>query len=165
MTERTKYAHQDPNDDLHGMMNWIIDNPPNKWLEENGFAVPDQTLHPSQPTPTANPLPPLLSWDEMMQDLETNGLPPELIEGVLHKGCKGCISGSSKAGKTWTLVNLAVAAASGFQWLGLSTIRSKILYLDFELHRSFAQQRFKWVREKMNVDENLVRENLTYWNL
>ena len=175
MTDRIKYAYQDPNDDLHGMMNWIIDNPPDQWLEENGFAVPDQNddqshdhvpkLPPTEPIPVGKPLPPILSWDEMMTDLESNGLPPELIEGVLHKGCKGCISGSSKAGKTWTLVNLAVSAAAGFEWLGLPTLRSKVLYLDFELQRSFAQQRFKWVREKLNVDENLVRENLTYWNL
>jgi len=175
MTDRIKYAYQDPDDDLHGMMNWIIDNPPDQWLKENGFTVPDQNddqshdhvpkLPPTEPIPVGKPLPPLLSWDEMMTDLESNGLPPELIEGVLHKGCKGCISGSSKAGKTWTLVNLAVSAAAGFEWLGLPTKRSKVLYLDFELQRSFAQQRFKWVREKLNVDENLVRENLTYWNL
>ena len=175
MTDRMKYAYQDPDDDLHGMMNWIIDNPPDQWLKENGFTVPDQNddqshdhvpkSPPSEPIPVGKPLPPLLSWDEMMQDLEINGLPPELIEGVLHKGCKGCISGSSKAGKTWTLVNLAISAACGFQWLGLPTKQSKVLYLDFELQRAFAQQRFKWVREKLNVDENLTRENLTYWNL
>ena len=153
----------DPDDDHYDCYKWIANNP----IEMDWEHYAEQTKKAQKELSQlkTDGLPPLLSWDEMMQDLETNGLPPELIEGVLHKGCKGCISGSSKAGKTWTLVNLAISAASGFDWLGLATLRSKVLYLDFELQRSFAQQRFKWVREKMNVDENLVRENLTYWNL
>ena len=140
----------DPNDEHHDAYRWIADNPietDQQYKEER-----KQTRRKASSSSEGKTIPPILTWDDMMSDLETTGLPPELIEGVLHKGCRACISGSSKAGKTWTLVNLAVAAASGSEWLGRPTIESKILYLDFELHRSFAQQRFKWVREKLQAD-------------
>ena len=153
----------DPNDEHHDAYRWIADNPietDEQYKEER-----NQARRKASSSSEGKSIPPILTWDDMMSDLETNGLPPELIEGVLHKGCRACISGSSKAGKTWTLVNLAVAAASGSEWLGRPTIESKTLYLYFELQRSFAQQRFKWVREKLQADERLVKRNLAYWNL
>ena len=115
--------------------------------------------------PAEDTLPPILGWDEMMATLETEGLPPEIIESVLHKGCRACISGASKAGKTWSLVNLAVAVAAGRPWLGLKTNPSRVLYLDFELHPAFAKQRFKMVREKMDVPESMLKSTLKYWSL
>ena len=44
-------------------------------------------------------------------------LPPELIEGVIRKGGKLLIAGASKAGKSYLLIELAVAVATGGWWL------------------------------------------------
>ena len=110
-------------------------------------------------------IPLILDWSTMMTDLVQKGLPDEVIIDVLHKGCRGCISGASKAGKTWSLVNLAVAACSGQEWLGLKTKPSKVLYLDFELLEGFAKQRFKFVADKLKVPDEALKSNLKYWNL
>ena len=110
-------------------------------------------------------IPLILDWSTMMTDLVQKGLPDEVIIDVLHKGCRGCISGASKAGKTWSLVNLAVAACAGQEWLGLKTKPSKVLYLDFELLEGFAKQRFKFVADKLKVPDEALKDNLKYWNL
>lgn len=45
-------------------------------------------------------------------------LPEELIGGILRRGHKMLISGSSKAGKSFLLMELCVALAEGRPWLG-----------------------------------------------
>ena len=40
-------------------------------------------------------------------------LPPDVIEGVLHRGAKMVLGGGSKTFKTWTLVDLAISVATG----------------------------------------------------
>ncbi len=44
--------------------------------------------------------------------------PEELITGVLRRGHKMLISGSSKAGKSFLLMELCIALAEGISWLG-----------------------------------------------
>lgn len=39
--------------------------------------------------------------------------PPQIIEGVLHQGCKMILGGTSKSNKSWCLLDLAVTVASG----------------------------------------------------
>ena len=53
------------------------------------------------------------------------------------------ISGSSKAGKTLSLLHLGLAAANGEPWLGHNTHKegSKVIYLDFELKPRMAAKR------------------------
>src|SRR5512135_1313357 len=67
--------------------------------------------------------------------------PPELVEGVLHQGCKMILSGTSKSNKTWCLLNLAVSVASGTEWLSRRTAKMAVLYLNFELHDWAVAQR------------------------
>lgn len=40
-------------------------------------------------------------------------LPPEIIEGVIRKGGKLLVAGASKAGKSYLLIELAVAVSTG----------------------------------------------------
>ena len=83
-----------------------------------------------------DPLPPPVFIDlfQVMADAsDPSTLPPVLIEGILHKGCKMILSGSSKAGKTLGLMHLGLAAANGLSWLGHNINRQcKVVYLDFE---------------------------------
>ncbi|MCB5829724.1 AAA family ATPase, partial [Acidaminococcus intestini] len=54
-------------------------------------------------------------------EAKDKGLPPkadELIHGVLRQGHKMLIAGPSKAGKSFALIELAMAIASGTTWLG-----------------------------------------------
>ena len=71
-----------------------------------------------------------------LQEMELEW-PEELIEGILHKGSKMTISSSSKAKKTWIMVNLALALASGTPWLDIPTSKCKVLFVNLELQECF----------------------------
>ncbi len=45
--------------------------------------------------------------------------PPQVIDGILHKGCKMILGGTSKSNKSWCLLDLAISVASG-QWNALT---------------------------------------------
>lgn len=59
----------------------------------------------------------------------------EIIDGVLRKGHKMLISGPSKAGKSFSLIALAIAIAEGKEWMGYPCKQGKVLYLNFEIDR------------------------------
>jgi hypothetical protein len=42
--------------------------------------------------------------------------PPQIIEGILHQGCKMILGGTSKSNKSWCLLDLALSVASGQNW-------------------------------------------------
>ena len=56
-------------------------------------------------------------------------LPEELIRGILRCGHKMLISGSSKAGKSFLLMELAIAIAEGRKWLGFPCKKGRVLYV------------------------------------
>jgi RecA-family ATPase len=59
------------------------------------------------------PAPKFLTLSDMVS-IETNTkMPPQIISGVLYKGSKMIISGSSKAGKTLSLLHLGLAVSNG----------------------------------------------------
>ena len=68
-------------------------------------------------------------------------LPDLLVQGILHQGSKLSLGGSSKAFKSWTLINLAASIATGADFLGLPTIRGRVLYINFEIDSRFMHQR------------------------
>ena len=92
-------------------------------------------------------------------------LPPVLIEGVLHKGCKMILSGSSKAGKTLGLMHLGIAAANGIPWMGHNINRQcKVVYLDFELKQRLAEERIKEIINSQG-NEYFPTKNFMYCGL
>ncbi len=67
--------------------------------------------------------------------------PPQVVDGVLHQGCKMILSGTSKSNKTWCLLNLAMSVASGTEWMGRRCTKLPVLYLNFELYEWAVAQR------------------------
>src|SRR5512139_2275428 len=67
--------------------------------------------------------------------------PPQIIEGVLHQGCKMILGGTSKSNKSWCLLDLALSVASGQKWWGRQCTRMPVAYVNFELHRWAIGQR------------------------
>ena len=116
-----------------------------------------------------DPLPPpkFLSLSFMItMDQDRSTLPNQIIEGVLYKGSKMIISGSSKAGKTLSLLHLGLAVANGEPWLGHNTHKegSKVIYLDFELKPRMAAKRIaEMVRVNPGYDPN--NDNFLYCGL
>ena len=84
-------------------------------------------------------------WDDMPP------LKPELIEGILRQGHKMLLVSSSKAGKTFALIELAVAIAEGRRWLGFRCKQGRVLYLNMELDEASFDDRVKKVYKALDL--------------
>jgi hypothetical protein len=69
------------------------------------------------------------------------GAPPQIIEGILHQGCKMILGGTSKSNKSWCLLDLALSVASGQPWWGRKCTKLPVVYINFELHNWAIAQR------------------------
>ena len=102
--------------------------------------------------------------EEILKEIK---LKPELIKGVLREGHKMMIAGPSKAGKSFSLIELCIAISEGVKWMGAFQCKQgKVLYVNFELERNSCFRRFYDVREAMNLPltENSLNR-VTIWNL
>lgn len=98
-------------------------------------------------------------------DLKNPPEPPEeLIEGVLRCGHKMLLSGASKAGKSFLIIELAIAIAEGGKWLGLQCKQGKVLYVNLEIDSRSCDKRFADVYNALKLP-GLNRDNITVWNL
>lgn len=94
---------------------------------------------------------------------DTNlGVPQMLVAGILHKGTKGVLAASSKVGKTWLMLDLAVSVATGTPFLKFSTTQGRVLFVNFEIHRTFLRDRLQLVTERKK--QNQI-DQLDVWNL
>lgn len=89
-------------------------------------------------------------------------LPPQLIEGVLHQGLKGVIGSSSKARKTWILLDLALSVATGTKWWKWNTIQGRVLVVNFEIPKPFLKQRIEVLARRKNLTDY---SQLDIWTL
>ena len=97
-------------------------------------------------------------WENMPE------LAPELIKGVLRQGHKMLIAGPSKAGKSFALIEMAIAIAEGKQWLKWQCAQGRVLYVNLELDRASCLHRFKDVYTKLGIPVNNLN-NVDIWNL
>jgi hypothetical protein len=106
-------------------------------------------------------LPPI----EDSRDLFANPPPlqPVLIDGILRKTHKMLLSGPSKAGKSFSLINLALSLAHGTDWLGFACRQCNVLYINLEIDRGSCWERFCKVAEARRLDPGT--ERLKLWNL
>lgn len=126
-------------------------------------------------------------WDEWCDwlEAETDELPEDedlgdeclspppladaLITGVLRKGHKMLLAGPSKAGKSFALIELCIAIASGQTWLGrFACAQGKVYYVNLELDRASCINRFVEVYKALGYPEKqmqTVMHNIRIWNL
>lgn len=97
-------------------------------------------------------------WDNMPD------LAPSLIDGVLRQGHKMLISGASKAGKSFALIELCIAIAEGNKWLGFDCAKGRVLYVNLELDRASCLHRFKDVYKALKLPPQSIN-NIDIWNL
>lgn len=93
---------------------------------------------------------------------ENLAVPREIVAGVLHAGTKGVLASSSKAGKTWVMLDLATSITTGTRFLKWSTTGGKVLFVNFEIHRAFIKGRLQIIKERKELP-NL--DNLRVWTL
>lgn len=91
-------------------------------------------------------------------------LPEELIKGILRRGHKMLISGSSKAGKSFLLMELCIAIAEGKTWLGFECRKGRVLYVNLEIDPASAICRFLKIYGALGLPMKNT-ENIVIWNL
>lgn len=91
-------------------------------------------------------------------------LPEELIKGILRRGHKMLISGSSKAGKSFLLMELCVAIAEGRPWLGFQCRKGRVLYVNLEIDPASAINRFLKIYDALGV-KPFYPDDIIMWNL
>ena len=91
-------------------------------------------------------------------------LPSELIEGILLCGHKMLISGASKTGKSFLLMELCIAIAEGLSWLGFSCKKGRVLYINLEIDESSAIKRFSDNYEALGIQCRHAGD-IDFWNL
>lgn len=116
-----------------------------EWIESINDDLPD-------PDSLAN------EWDNLPE------LSPPLINGVLRQGHKMLIAGPSKAGKSFSLIELCIAIAEGEKWMGFDCTKGKILYVNLELDRASCLHRFKDVYIATQIPPKNL-DNIDIWNL
>jgi len=87
-----------------------------------------------------------------------------LIEGILRKGHKMLLSGPSKAGKSFLMLELAIAIAEGKDWLGWPCTKGRVLYVNLELDRASCYHRLAAVYEATGFEMKHA-EDIDVWNL
>ena len=91
-------------------------------------------------------------------------MPEELIEGVLRRGHKMLISGSSKAGKSFLLMELCIAIAEGKPWLGFTCRKGRVLYVNLEIDPASCVNRFIKIYDALGYDRTHM-DDIIVWNL
>ena len=87
-----------------------------------------------------------------------------LIEGVLRQGHKMLVSGPSKAGKSFLLLELLVAIAEGSEWIGWKCRQGRALYVNLELDRASCLHRLKDIYDAKGIEHPSIG-NIDVWNL
>ncbi len=91
-------------------------------------------------------------------------LPEPLIDGILRRGHKMLISGSSKAGKSFLLMELCIALAEGHKWLGFQCKKSRVLYVNLEIDPASCVNRFLTIYEALGMEPKHMND-IMLWNL
>lgn len=91
-------------------------------------------------------------------------LPLELIYGILRVGHKMLISGSSKAGKSFLLMELCVCIAEGAKWLGFQCRKGRVLYINLEIDGNSCINRFLKIYEALGLPPDHM-DDIMIWNL
>ena len=87
-----------------------------------------------------------------------------LIEGILRKGHKMLVSGPSKAGKSFLLLELVVAIAEGKRWINWQCKQGRVLYVNLELDRASCLHRLKDIYDTHGIAKPTTA-NIDVWNL
>jgi len=88
-------------------------------------------------------------------------LRPPVIMGLLRQGETMNLIAPPKTGKSWLVLALAMAVASGRLWLDtFETIAGRVLILDNELHRETIAHRVPQVAAALGIGMDEIRERI-----
>lgn len=116
----------------------------------------------------ADDFPPFDNAAEQLLRVERGDLPlrPELIEGILRSGHKMRLTGPSKAGKSFALLELAVSLTEGVPWMGRFNCPNpgNVLYVNLELDEASCMHRLAAIYNALGLKPKHAR-SLHVWQL
>lgn len=83
-----------------------------------------------------------------------------LVENVIRRGEQVNLISGPKSNKSWTVMHLAVAVATGGHWLGFACRPGRVLMVDFELHPGTFSRRLRAVLEALAVNLSDIGDRL-----
>jgi len=139
----------------------IVDRAQQEQQRQNSINSIKQMMHINQSRCLNN-----TALPEIVSGVTDLGEPdPDILAGVLMAGTKLFLSGPSKARKTWCASGLAAAVAAGKPYWGIPTIKTKVLYVNFEILGKVFQKRMGKIREALGISEDEIRDTLDHWHL
>lgn len=91
---------------------------------------------------------------DQMTGIHVPPLSAPIIEGLLRRGHLMMLTGPPKAGKSWAMVQLAYAVATGGTWMGFKCQQGTVCYIDTELDPNSLYNRFDRVRAKLGLRDS-----------
>jgi hypothetical protein len=104
-----------------------------------------------QPSEPDNPKPPRFYRVNLASITERPEPPEFLIDGLLYRGDVALVNATAKAGKTFLNIQLALAVASGKDWLGRSCKQGRVLFINFEVQDQHMKGRLYDVAKAMGI--------------
>lgn len=101
---------------------------------------------------------PLLSLSELEERYPK--LRPPIIHGLLREGETMNIIAAPKTGKSWLVLDLALAVAAGRDWQGFPCEPGKVLIIDNELHAETSVHRIRKVRDARGVQISRIGDRI-----
>jgi hypothetical protein len=93
-----------------------------------------------------------LMVDYSFVDLENLNEPPQLVEGILHEGCKLAIGGRSKSGKTWLAMQLSLCVSHGRDFMGHEVEKVPVCYINLEVRDFALNERIRRMIEALELE-------------
>lgn len=119
--------------------------------------------HGITPPPVLNPLqgdPAIVTIKNAIMDESL--LPAEplaLVEGVIEERSKVLISGAPKTWKSFLMISLGIAIATGTKWLGLQCQQAPIAYVNLEIGEAKFARRVYDMAIASGADKKLLEQN------
>ena len=91
---------------------------------------------------------------DSMTGVHVPDLAVPIVDGVLRRGHILMLTGPPKAGKSWSMAQLAYAVATGGIWMGFRCHQGGVCYIDTELDPNSLFNRLDRVRAKMGLPDS-----------
>lgn len=88
-----------------------------------------------------------------------------VIEGLLRLEETMNLIADPKIGKSWGVINLAIAVATGGEFLGRKCRKSRVLMIDNELRGPTLRERISRVCKALEIDPTTLGDSLKIWNV
>ena len=92
-------------------------------------------------------------------------LKPVFIPGMLRREGVALLVGKGKTGKSFLMLELCAAAASGVPWLGMNVGRGRSLFINPEIDESEVDDRVCKICNALSIDRAEFDQNVDIWDL